>query len=133
MLQLVARNGLPPDGLADHAATAVVARVDGRVAGCAALEIYADGALLRSVAVDETARGAGVGQQLVRAALDLASRRGVPSVFLLTTTAAAFFPRFGFRPVSRADVPPGVRRSVEFESACPASAIVMTLDLGSAS
>ena len=47
------------------------------------------------------------------------------AVYLLTTTAERFFPRFGFEQITRADVPATVQESVEFKSACPASAIVM--------
>ena len=54
---------------------------------------------------------------------------GVTRVFLLTTTAATFFPRFGFREVARADVDAAVRDSVEFTTACPASAVAMRADL----
>jgi amino-acid N-acetyltransferase len=50
-------------------------------------------------------------------------------VFLLTETAAKFFPRFGFRAVSRADVPESVRASLEFTTACPQGALVMELSL----
>jgi amino-acid N-acetyltransferase len=46
-------------------------------------------------------------------------------VFLLTTTAERFFPRFGFEEIARDEVPASVQASVEFQSACPASAIVM--------
>jgi amino-acid N-acetyltransferase len=62
---------------------------------------------------------------LSAAALALAHELGVPMVFLLTTTAAEFFPRFGFERISREDVPASVKASVEFQSACPASAVVM--------
>ena len=103
----------------------VVARDAGRVVGAAALELYAEGALLRSIVVDVGLQGQGVGQQLTAAAVALASELGVPMVFLLTTTAAEFFPRFGFERVSRDDVPASVGASVEFRSACPASAVVM--------
>jgi amino-acid N-acetyltransferase len=123
-LQLLTDNGLPTDGLLDHLGTAVVARVGNRVVASAALEIYSDGALLRSVAVEEGLRGSGLGQRIVRAALDLAGHEGTRSVYLLTTTAENFFPRFGFRRIARADVPPGVQASAEFQSACPASAAV---------
>jgi len=44
---------------------------------------------------------------------------------LLTTTAADFFPKFGFEPIARADVPASVQSSIEFTSACPATATVM--------
>jgi amino-acid N-acetyltransferase len=130
IVRLITDSGLPTAGLLDHLESAVVARLDGRIVACAALEIYADGALLRSVAVEESLRGSGLGQQVVRAALDLARQRGTTSVFLLTTTAETFFPRFGFRRVARADVPPGVRASVEFRSACPASAVAMVVHMG---
>ena len=129
VLQLLSDNGLPTDGLVDHLDTLVVARLDGRVVACAALEVYADGALLRSVAVDAAQRGSGLGPQIVLAALDLARERGSTSVFLLTTTAERFFPRLGFRQIGRDEVPAGVRQSVEFQFACPASAVVMATDL----
>jgi len=129
IVALVSQAGLPIDGLAVHLDTAVVARRGDRVAACAALEIYPDGALLRSVAVAPEARGEGLGQQIVRAALDLARQKGTAAVYLLTTTAEDFFPRFGFRRVRRDDVPEGVRASIEFRSACPASATAMALRL----
>lgn len=126
LLQLIADSELPTDGLLEHLDGALKALDDdGRVVGCAALEVYADGALLRSVAVERTSRGTGTGQQVVRAALDLARERGVTSVYLLTTTAEAFFERFGFGRVSRTDVPAGVRASAEFRYACPESAVAM--------
>ena len=127
VLDLIAACGLPEAGLRDHLDAAVVARADDRIVACAALELYGDGALLRSVAVDRTMRGSGIGQLIVKAALELAVARDAAAVYLLTTTAEHFFPRFGFTPVSRNDVPPGVRQSVEFQSACPASAVVMAL------
>lgn len=122
---LLERSALPTVGWIDHLDATLVARDDDRVVGSAALEIYPDGALLRSVAVDAALRGRGVGHDLTRAALDMARARGITSVFLLTTTAEGFFPRLGFSRTERADVPAGVQSSVEFTSACPASAVVM--------
>ena len=59
ILQLLRDAGLPIDGLVDHLDSAFVARDDGAVVGCAAVETYADGALLRSVVVAPAARGRG--------------------------------------------------------------------------
>lgn len=126
---LLRRAGLPADGLEDHQENLFVARHDERVVGCGALEIYADGALLRSVAVDLEARGTGLGQRLTRACLALARERRVGRVYLLTETAADFFLRFGFRRISRSAIAPGVQQSVELTSACPASAQAMMLEL----
>ncbi len=129
ILRLIDRSGLPPDGLSDHLGTALVARAAGNVVGSAALEIYGTAALLRSVAVDGAFRSQGLGQQLTRAALDLALDRGVTEVFLLTETAGDFFPRFGFRPILRDNVPLAVQQSVEWTCTCPSSALVMALSL----
>jgi amino-acid N-acetyltransferase len=102
-----------------------VARDGDRIVGVAALEIYSDGGLLRSVAVDASARGRGLGQRLTTAALELAGMVDLPAVYLLTTTAEQFFPKWGFVQIPRTDVPAGVQQSIEFQSACPSTAIVM--------
>ena len=125
ILGLLDRVQLPKDGLGEELPPAIVARRDGAIIGSAVLEIYEGGALLRSVAVDPSAQGLGLGRRLTAAALARARELQVPAVYLLTTTAERFFPRFGFAPIARDDVPAGVRESVEFRSACPGSAIVM--------
>ena len=125
ILQLLLEAGLPIDGLLEHLHTAFVARDGAAIVGCAALEVYADGVLLRSVAVSPTARGHGLGDRLTDAAIRLAQSLRAPAVYLLTTTAESYFPRFGFVPMTREQVPTGVQQSVEFRSACPASAVVM--------
>jgi amino-acid N-acetyltransferase len=129
---LLEREHLPLDGLSQHLENALVARAGNRIVGCSALEVYPEGALLRSVAVDAEYRGNGVGGDLTRAAVELATRRLVPAIYLLTTTAERFFPKFGFEVVDRADVPVTVQASAEFTHACPSSAIVMRKFLTSA-
>jgi amino-acid N-acetyltransferase len=125
VLRLLEANQLPLDGLRDHLATTLVARENGRVVGSAALEVYPDGALLRSVAVAIDRQGHGLGHDLTAAAIRLAEDIHAPCIYLLTTTAAQYFPKFGFEPIPRTDVPAGVQASVEFMSACPSSATVM--------
>ena len=93
--------------------------------GCSALGVDGDRTLLRSVAVDAAARGHRVGAQVTKAALDLARILQVRAVFLLTTTAERFFLKFGFERIARQDVPESVQASVEFQSVCPSTAIVM--------
>jgi amino-acid N-acetyltransferase len=122
---LVVQNGLPVDGLREHLETTLVVREDGRIVGTAALELYADGTLLRSVAVASGKQRQGLGHELTEAAIRLAEDRGARAMYLLTTTAEQFFPRFGFERIARADVPASVLVSIEFTSACPSSAIVM--------
>jgi amino-acid N-acetyltransferase len=123
---LLERLHLPPAGVDEHLLPRMlVAREGEQIVGTAALEMYADGALLRSVAVEPHRSGRQLGHQLTDAALQLAATLGANAVFLFTTTAERFFPKFGFEQIGRDQVPLSVRASVEFQSACPASAIVM--------
>jgi amino-acid N-acetyltransferase len=132
VLQLLRETGLPLDGLLEHLATTLVARQGNRIVGSAAVEVYPDGALLRSVAVARELQGEGIGCRLTEAAIRLAQERGSPAIYLLTTTAEQFFPRFGFERIARSEVPRTVHTSVEFTSACPSSATVMRKPLDSA-
>jgi amino-acid N-acetyltransferase len=126
---LLARLHLPLAGVDEHLRNILVARQGDEIVGTAAVELFADGALLRSVAVEPREQGKQLGQRLMNAALDVATQHGVDAVFLLTTTAEGFFPKFGFERITRDQVPPAVRESAEFQSACPASAIVMRKQL----
>jgi amino-acid N-acetyltransferase len=105
---------------------------DGRLLGAIGLEPYGSAALLRSAVVAPSERGTGVGHALVRALLVHATARGFRELYLLTTTAEEFFPRFGFERIGREEVPAAVRESVEFRESCPASGTVMRLRLGRA-
>jgi amino-acid N-acetyltransferase len=133
VLSLLERSKLPTAGVADGFSHFLVAEGDGKLVGVAGLELYDGSALLRSVAVEEAWRGSGVGRVLVERALDLARERGIEDVYLLTTTAEHYFPKFGFTCVSRDSVAEGIRGSVEFQCACPASAKVMRRPVRSAS
>lgn len=123
--RLLETQHLPLDGVDEHVSTMVVAKKGSEVVGAAAVELYADGALLRSVVVDPLVRGQGLGHRLSDAALSIARDRGTRTAFLLTTTAEQFFPTLGFEQIARDDVPASVQASIEFQSACPASAVVM--------
>ena len=127
--QLLTQRRLPTDGARDHLATFVVATEGRSLLGCAGIERYGDIGLLRSVAVAEKAGGRGVGAELVRAVLERARALGLRELYLLTTTAAAYFPRFGFEPIGRESLPPLLQASEELRGACCASAAAMRLIL----
>jgi amino-acid N-acetyltransferase len=129
VLALLGRAKLPTAGVADLPSQFIVAESEGRLVGVVGLELYGESALLRSAAVEEDWRCSGVGRVLVERALDVARAQGVDDVFLLTTTAEQYFPRFGFACVSRDSVAKGVQASIEFQEACPASATVMRKSL----
>jgi amino-acid N-acetyltransferase len=128
-LELLGRCGLPQDGLKTTAALIVVAKEAEAVLGCAALEVYGTAGLLRSVAVDPAHRSQALGRQLVETMLAYAKRFGIHAVYLLTETATAYFPRFGFQPIVREAVSPAIHASVEWTTACPQTAQAMVLEL----
>lgn len=132
VLELLGEAGLPSAGVNEWLPYFVVAESGGEIIGVAGLEEYASGALLRSVVVAPGWKGRGVGGALVEAVLNQAERSGHTHVYLLTTTAERYFPRHGFRSISRGDVPEEVQQSVEFREACPASAAVMVKELRAA-
>ena len=76
--------------------TFYVGRLDGRIVGCAALEIYSQKLCeIRSLAVDPGAQGLGIGKQLVAACVDLALREGVYEIMAISS-AEDFFKSCGF-------------------------------------
>ena len=127
--RLLEASKLPVEGVPDSLENFLVALDGDRVIGAIGLEIFGGSALLRSAVVDETARGSGLGAQLVEGALAKARVLRLKDIYLLTTTAEKYFPRFGFKAVSRESAPVEMRKSVEFTTACPASAILMKREL----
>jgi amino-acid N-acetyltransferase len=126
VLALLERAGLPTEGVDPDALTNfVIAEHEGRPVGVVGVEVYRESALLRSAAVEEGWRGSGVGGALVDRALALTRERGIRDVFLLTTTAEDYFPRFGFACIARESVPQAVQASAEFQGACPSTAVAM--------
>jgi len=123
-------SGLPAEVVRDQFPEAyTVARRDGQVVGVAALESHDHTGLLRSVAVTPAERGRGTGIALVADRLAGAWAHGLETVYLLTTTAAPLFHRFGFRATDRAHVPKSLQASSEFAALCPSSAACMRVDL----
>lgn len=116
---------LPSEDVAPHLGAFLVAERNGALVACAGLELLGSEALVRSVAIAEPLRGAGLGAALCDTLLGDARRRGVRDAYLLTTTAPRFFARLGFAPIARDTVPASVRATREFADLCPASAIVM--------
>jgi N-acetylglutamate synthase-like GNAT family acetyltransferase len=123
--ELLAELSLPAADVGAENQRFVVARARGELVGCAALELYGSGALLRSLAVRGAMQGRGLGRALYERVMANAAGAGVTDVFLLTTTAERFFARQGFRRIARDDVPERVRASAEFASLCPATAVCM--------
>jgi arsenate reductase len=127
---LIRASALPAEVVRDRFPEAyVVARRDGDIVGVAALETHDRTGLLRSVAVAPGERGRGTGIALVGDRLATAWANGLASVYLLTTTAAPLFRRFGFADADRASAPAALTASPEFAALCPSSAACLRLEL----
>lgn len=126
VVELLNASDLPEAGLRCSPGTLILtARDVDRLVGCAALEVSGEGALLRSVAVAADRRGAGLGDRLVDAALDLACNLHIVEVYLLTEGSEGFFARHGFQPYDRSRVPSAVAGSPGFTACRCADATCM--------
>jgi amino-acid N-acetyltransferase len=122
---LLAAAGLPLEGAAEALSLGVVARDGDTVLGAAAVERYGSSGLLRSVVVADGARGRGLGRDLVLAAERLAREAGIRDLYLLTETAAGWFPRLGYAAVDRETARMEVGASIEFTMACATTGVPM--------
>jgi amino-acid N-acetyltransferase len=130
---LLAANKLPSDGLEEQFGVGyAVAVADGEIIGAEGIERYGSAGLLRSAVVGGAWRGQGVGEALTHDRLAWARSSGLDDVWLLTTTADRWFPRFGFTRADRAVAPPLLQASREFAEACPATAVAMRCRLNDA-
>ena len=131
VLILLRASDLPVDGVPAVLSHLLVAERAGEtgaeIVGAVALERHGNAALLRSTVVAPALRGIGLGEQLVQRALADAREQSLDELVLLTTTAADWFPRFGFERIARDEAPAALLASDEFQFACPASAVVMRL------
>lgn len=127
--RLLTDRGLPAAGARSHLHCFVVVAEGPVVVACAGIERYGAVGLLRSVAVAESLAGHGLGTKLVTALLEQARGLGLRAVYLLTTTAAEYFPRFGFEMIPREGLPSSLTASEELCGACPASAVAMRIGL----
>jgi amino-acid N-acetyltransferase len=127
VLDLLKDAGLPTAGVEEHFGTFWVSRIDGRLVGCIGLERHGEVGLLRSLAVRSSEQARGVGRRLVEHLLSEAREQKLRTLYLLTTTADAYFPRFGFERIERGEIDPALQGSEELRGACPDTAVCMRL------
>ena len=86
----------------------VVAEQDGKVIGCGALHVlWEDLAEVRTVAVLENFRGAGIGHKILEELITRANNVGVKKIFCLTFETK-FFGAHGFKEIESSPVEPDV-------------------------
>ncbi len=129
ILKLLETSKLLTAGVKNHIQNFMLEFHQNTLLGCAGLEIHGQAGLLRSVVVAASERSNGVGARLVKSIFEHAKTQQLSSLFLLTETAENYFPRFGFKHVTRAEIPASLNASEELRGACPDSAVVMMLEL----
>jgi amino-acid N-acetyltransferase len=132
IVALLEAAGLPLAGVHDVMPGFLVAEANGRIVGSAAVEACGESgtyALLRSVAVDSSMQGSGIGRALVDQAIERARSQDVIDLYLRTMYTEAWFKTFGFLTTTVDAAPDEIRANVQFQGACPSSAVVMVLPL----
>jgi len=118
--------GLPVDDLLEPRRTFFAYRTSaGDPVGFGGYEALGDNALVRSIVVLPAWRAQALGRNLVallqRRAFDAGARRA----WVLTSSAAPFFEKIGFKPVARDDAPATVLATRQASSLCPADAALL--------
>lgn len=126
---LLVRNDLPTADFSEKLSCLYVCETETEQIGVGGLEQYNEAGLVRSVAIEESARGNGYGTRVCDKLLDRAQSTGISTVYLLTTTADEFFERLGFVEVARKTVPTSIQNTSEFSDLCPPTAVCMKRDL----
>jgi amino-acid N-acetyltransferase len=127
---LLQAQGLPVSDITDeHLEHFFFVGSDGSPTGLVGLELYGTDALLRSLVVAENARRKGLGSTLIDHVEQYAASKYVRSIYLLTTTAEAFFKRLGYERIERSQAPPSIERTREFAGLCPANSAFMLKSL----
>lgn len=82
------------DSIGDY----IVYELDGGIHACAALHLYSDGqAEIAAVAVENSFVHLGIGRKLTEYLIDKADRMNASGIFIMTTQAADWFEKLGFR------------------------------------
>ena len=96
MVELMAAAHLPPLFVEEYLDGFIAAERGGEVFACGGFEVYGDCAVIRSVVVDETGRGLGLGGRLAEMLMARARDGGASDLYLFTADALPFWQHYGF-------------------------------------
>lgn len=130
LLDLLAACGLPTSDLSEAEQLHLYgAWLRGELVGSVGVEPHGEVGLLRSLAIAPRVRGGRLGKALLAHAEREAQRLGVRELWLLTTGAARYFRRNGYKVMARDDAPAAIRGTTQFKGVCPASAVMLSKSL----
>lgn len=103
---------------------------EGKILGCCALHIvWEDLGEVKSLAVEESRQGEGIGKKLLFACLDEAKSLKIKKIFVLTYEVD-FFKNFGFKELEKSQLPHKIwsecLKCVKFPN-CEEQALILTL------
>ncbi len=124
---LLGEAGLPTDDIGGPAIRWIVAMEESEgaplapcVVGCGGLQWLDERTVLvRSLAVAPDRRSEGIGGAIHDRLVEEAIGEGIDSLYLLTTAAAEFFTRRGWRIIDRGDAPDVIKETAEYSTLCP--------------
>lgn len=102
----------------------------GTLLGFGGYELYDKDVFLRSIVVLPEGRGKKTGRNIVPLLDYRALRQGARTAWLLTSTAADFFEKIGFKRRSRDEAPASILGTRQAKALCPASAVLMSRSIG---
>jgi amino-acid N-acetyltransferase len=116
IVDILQQNGLPFSDVPEKREALFLARSRGAVVGIGGMEVLGESGLLRSLAVKQDERNKGYGRAITMRLMDYAASSGVKELYLMTTTATAFFERLGFTRIGRDRAPRAITKTSEFSS-----------------
>ena len=121
--------GLPTDDLHEPGRRFYRFEDDAGLIGYGGLEQIGPDVLIRSMVVVDARRGGGLGAEVLSWLETRAAEQKATALYLLTTSATAFFQRHGYTALPRSAAPPAIAASRQFSTLCPASATFMFKEL----
>ncbi|MET0281131.1 MAG: arsenic resistance N-acetyltransferase ArsN2 [Steroidobacteraceae bacterium] len=123
-------SGLPIDDLGEPGRVFYRYATLSRAAiGYGGFEQYGEDVLLRSLVAPAGHRGIGMGRSMLALLMRRAHDAGARKAWLLTTWAAAFFERAGFKVADRGSAPATILGTRQASTLCPASAAFLVRSL----
>ncbi|MBI2723875.1 MAG: GNAT family N-acetyltransferase [Chloroflexi bacterium] len=96
IIEMLVQEHLPPVFVEEFLSRFVTVERAGSVIGCGGIEVYGESAVIRSVAIDASARGLGLGGVLARRLISDARDGGARDIYLFTQDAREFWAHLGF-------------------------------------
>jgi len=121
--------GLPTDDLHEPGRRFFRFEDDAGLIGYGGLEHVGSDVLIRSIVVTDGRRSSGLGAAILSWLEAEAAWLQATGLYLLTTSASAFFQRQGYVVLPRSAAPTAVAASRQFSALCPASAAFMFKEL----